>query len=87
MYKNTFDRLITDMAAQTLQNVCKPANLAKVGDVIFLNQKYAYVFRVTHWHPEDVGRPKSPIHEVLVAVQVETDNGDRWWGYSLSDHD
>jgi hypothetical protein len=83
MYRETFDGL----NYERLQKLSKPANLANVGDVIICDQKHAYVYRVTHWYPNDPERPESCINDHYVAVQVKTDNGDRWWGYSLSDHD
>lgn len=86
MYKETYLQLIADENEESLEKARVMSKYAKVGDIVFSEGEYAYVEQIIHWHPEDGGRPKCPIHPVWVAVQVKTDKGDRWWGYSLSDH-
>lgn len=87
MYRDTFIGLVATDDDDPLQRYLKSAKDAKVGDVVLCGGMYAYVNQIIHWHPDDQNRPKYPIASHHVAVQVKTDIGDRWWGYSLSDHD
>jgi hypothetical protein len=86
MYKETYLAMKDSNNVKLLDTVRIDASQAKVGDVIFSMGEYAYVEQIIHWHPEDGGRPKCPIHAHWVAVQIKTDTSDRWYGYSLSDH-